>query len=151
MKVYVGLRADTAEAGIVRYAAANEFGVPGRIPQRSFLRSTAREQASKWAGLMQTAAGEVLDGGSVQAAFGRVGLVAVGDVRRKIVQLKVPPNAPSTVRRKGSNNPLVDTGRMGQSIDYRVVTREAVPPPPKRSVDLGGELSRMRDIARGGG
>ncbi len=31
-----------------------------------------------------------------------------------------PPNAPSTVDQKGSNHPLVDTGEMRNSIEYRI-------------------------------
>ncbi len=30
------------------------------------------------------------------------------------------PNAPSTVERKGSSSPLIDTGRMVQSVRYEI-------------------------------
>ena len=31
-----------------------------------------------------------------------------------------PPNAPSTIDRKGSNRPLVDTGEMRDNVEYRI-------------------------------
>lgn len=117
--VYVGIRSEQG-AELVTYAAANEFGVPGRIPERSFLRSTADENRRRYTTELMDAAVAVLDGQDVGSAFGRVGLGAVGDVQVKIRQLRIPPNAPSTIRRKGSSNPLIDTGRMRQSIEYEV-------------------------------
>ena len=49
-----------------------------------------------------------------------LGEKVVADVQRKIVALKDPPNAPSTIAKKGSANPLIDTGRLRQSIDFEV-------------------------------
>lgn len=41
-------------------------------------------------------------------------------IKRTIRVLRTPPNAPSTIMKKGSSNPLIDTGAMVQSIRYEV-------------------------------
>ena len=53
-----------------------------------------------------------------------MGLKIETDIKDKINRLGSPPNAPSTVRRKGSDNPLVDTGTMRESLRYVVKTQD---------------------------
>jgi len=106
---------------LVTIAAANEFGTAdGHVPERSFLRSTADEQRPKYATMLGKAIDAVLDGDSPDPALHRLGAVAVGDVQRKMRAIKQPPNAPSTVAQKGADNPLIDTGRLRQSIEYEI-------------------------------
>ena len=38
-----------------------------------------------------------------------------------LTDLKTPPLAESTIRRKGSSNPLIDTGQLRSSITWQVV------------------------------
>lgn len=54
----------------------------------------------------------------------QVGAVAAGYVQQYITDLQEPPNAPSTVKKKGSSNPLIDTGAMRQSVTYKVVKQK---------------------------
>lgn len=49
-----------------------------------------------------------------------VGLVAAGAVKVYMTELKTPPNAASTIRKKKSSNPLIDTGAMRQSVTHKV-------------------------------
>jgi hypothetical protein len=70
--------------------------------------------------MLQDAVGAMIDGMPPLMAYGRIGMVAVGDVQRRIVQRIPPPNAPSTIAKKGSDVPLIDTGRLRQSVDYTV-------------------------------
>ena len=44
--------------------------------------------------------------------------VGVGLVQEKIESGSYEPNAPSTIRKKKSDKPLIDTGRMRQSVKY---------------------------------
>lgn len=125
--VFVGIRGGpVTEDGtsLVLVAATNEFGSEdGHVPERSFLRSTVKEQQRKYAGQLAADLGKLVDGKmDMEQVLGRLGEVAKRDVQRKIVALKEPENADRTVAAKGSSNPLVDTGRMRQSIDYLVVT-----------------------------
>ena len=41
------------------------------------------------------------------------------DVIEKIIAVRTPENAPSTVEQKGFDNPLVETGQMQRSIQIR--------------------------------
>lgn len=54
-------------------------------------------------------------------ALNMIGLIAVGKVQQYMTELQDPPNAPSTVKKKGSSNPLIDTGALRQSVTYSIV------------------------------
>ncbi|BCQ68236.1 hypothetical protein PEQA60_22260 [Pseudomonas sp. Eqa60] len=49
-----------------------------------------------------------------------VGVVAEAAVKVYMTELRTPPNAASTIRQKGSSNPLIDTGAMRQSVTHKV-------------------------------
>lgn len=49
-----------------------------------------------------------------------IGVYAVGMIQTEIVDGKWVPNAPSTIKKKGSDHPLIDTGHMRQSVHYVV-------------------------------
>ncbi len=124
--VYVGVRGQAAsekppgsDATIVEIAAFNEFGTE-HIPARSFLRSTVDENRREYGEALSQAITETVNGKPVRLAFGKVGEAAVRDVQQKMRNLATPPNAPSTIAKKGSSNPLIDKGRLRQSIDWEV-------------------------------
>ena len=120
--VFVGVRAESG-GELVTIAAVNEFGsADGTIPERSFLRSTVDENRKKYLSALSAAIDKGITYGraAMVRELGKVGQVAVGDVQRKIRDLDTPPNAPSTVRQKGFDNPLIETGRLRQSIDFKV-------------------------------
>jgi len=56
----------------------------------------------------------------VETALGLVGEVMADAITQKIITLRTPPNAPYTIKAKGSSNPLVDTGQLKNSITYEV-------------------------------
>lgn len=53
--------------------------------------------------------------------FDLLGDYIVGQIKDYMTKLSSPPNSSITANRKGSSNPLIDTGRLRQSITYRVV------------------------------
>lgn len=59
-------------------------------------------------------------GNSMDQILEAVGVVAAGAVKVYMTELKTPPNAASTIRKKGSSNPLIDTGAMRQSVTHQV-------------------------------
>ena len=61
----------------------------------------------------------------------RIGDEGVKAVRQYIVDIKSPPNSQMTKDIKGSDNPLVDTGVLGDSIAY-----ELVPELPAEGLDI---------------
>ena len=62
----------------------------------------------------------VSTGYSARQALGLIGEKINDDLKSSIVGWQDPPNAPSTVAKKGFNKPLVDIGDMLRSTTYRV-------------------------------
>lgn len=105
--------------GVATYAAANEFGT-ATIPERSFIRSTFDEETPKLQAM--------LDAAVIRAQARNIDLVdaliSPANYLRTAIINKIqsgidPANAPSTVARKGSNTPLVNTGQMQQALSWR--------------------------------
>ncbi len=102
-------------------AAVHEFGTAdGRIPERSFLRATFDANNSRYAGMAKRIAARVVDGEDPEGLLTALGLTIAGDVQERIAAGIEPTLAPATVARKGSSTPLIDTGRLRQSISSRV-------------------------------
>lgn len=115
--VYVGIPAETnvaveGEFNLASLAAVLEFG-NDRIPERPFLRQTLAENQQKYA---QFFAEGVASGQDPLMIYEQLALMAQGDVQRNIKEGNWTPNAKSTIKRKGSSKPLIDTGRLRQSI-----------------------------------
>lgn len=119
--VFVGLPAESADAETIIAAASNEFGTE-RIPERSFLRSTVDENAGAYMLDLAEAIVSVAEGkgSNLTTVLKKTGQRVSDDVKKKIVALDTPANAESTISQKGSDNPLIDTGRLLQSITYKV-------------------------------
>ena len=56
----------------------------------------------------------------VDMMLATLGHLAQKDIQKAIVDLDSPPNKPSTIKAKGSSNPLIDTGHMLQSVTFIV-------------------------------
>lgn len=92
------------------------------IPERSFIRSTFDEKEVEWYQYSLRLLKQILNGTmTAKELCEKLGLRMQQDIQRKIRQISSPPNAPSTVSAKGSNNPLIDTGRLRQSVTFKVV------------------------------
>ena len=62
----------------------------------------------------------VKTGGNSEAALEAAAVTAVGAVQQYMTDLKEPPNAKSTIKQKGSSNPLIDTGALRASVTYKI-------------------------------
>lgn len=112
----------TKDINLAGIAAVNEFGTTdGRVPARSFIRSTMDEKKQYFVNLTKRALTQILFGADIVKSMNIIGLGISKEIQKKITDIRTPPNAPSTVRRKGSSNPLIDTGRMRASIRHKVV------------------------------
>lgn len=106
---------------VAMVAAINEYGAPARgIPPRPFFRNMIAAKSAEW----PKAISDLLKANDFDAAktLGQTGQAVSGQLRQSIVDTNTPPNAPSTIARKGAAKPLVDTGHMLASIDYEVKT-----------------------------
>ena len=122
--VSVGVFSDSGSepdgTSLIDVAIWNEYGT-SRIPQRPFMRIAADKNADKWADAAQKLSGMVADG-SIGASHAKniIGVQAVGDIQEVIGSNALQANAPATIMRKGSAAPLIDTGRLRQSIKFKV-------------------------------
>ncbi len=132
--LYVGIQGSTAAqphpgrsgkayATIGEVATRNEFGLG--VPERSFLRAWFDLNKSRIRREIADACKEALrptrngrPKRNKEQAMRDLGRRYVAEVRAWILDGVPPPNAPSTIARKGSDTPLVDTGLMMRSISY---------------------------------
>lgn len=52
--------------------------------------------------------------------YTRIGTKAKADLKKAVADWDTPPNSPFTVAEKGFNNPLIDSGLLYESIDFKV-------------------------------
>jgi hypothetical protein len=116
----IGFPRGRSEQSNILKAIWNEFGTR-RIPARPFLRTTMRNQRKKYLAMAHKDAKQIFAGTmTAHQSLSRIGIVAQGDVQMSIVKGGWEPNAPSTIRRKGSSRPLIDTGAMRQAVTWVV-------------------------------
>lgn len=104
-------------------AAWNELGTE-HIPARPFLRKSVDENKDKIDGFLQARKADLLSGVSVEHVLKEIGIFQKDLVQEKITEGHFKKNAASTIERKGSSKPLIDTGRMRQSVGYIVRKKE---------------------------
>lgn len=125
-KVLVGVPkgAGTYEDGLTlaTVAAVNNFGsADGLIPPRPVLQPAVEKGAPQYQRLAEVMIPKVLSGQmEMRMLLEQMGTLAEGHVKQEITDLRIPPNAASTIASKGSDNPLIDTGAFRQSIRYVV-------------------------------
>ena len=126
VKIGIFETAGTEKSGlsIVEIAALHEFGSPGGlIPERSFLRQPLRNAGEDLQKVAKRVVKSILSGKiTYEQGMGLLGQWGVSVCKKAIVTGDgiPPPNAPSTIAKKGSSRPLFDTGRLLNSISYQV-------------------------------
>jgi phage gpG-like protein len=108
--------------GTAMVAAVHEFGAPSiNVPERSFLRSTIDEKRADYIDLFIKGFNKALEGSmEPKKVFSLIGLQAQTDVQKKIQTISKPALKKATIKAKGSEKPLIDTGHLLQSIRYEV-------------------------------
>lgn len=119
-------RDEGSPVSIAEYAFYNEMGArdPKRnwtLPERSFIRSVIDANGKKYQlflneKLMDIAFGKT----TAERVLKTLGIRIEGDIKKKITELMEPPNAPSTIARKKSSNPLIDSGTMRNAVTHKV-------------------------------
>lgn len=104
------------ESELEQIATANEFGTR-TIPERSFIRATFDSKQREIRSLQNRLYGSLLDRKiTVEKGLKILGVFMVSKIQERITNLRFPANAPSTIERKGSSNPLIDSGQLRASI-----------------------------------
>ncbi|WP_446662955.1 hypothetical protein [Geobacillus sp. CCR] len=92
-----------------------------KIPERSWLRSGYDENINKIAKKIEEMAPDVIEGNVNPRLFmDAIGMEFAGLIQKKMRDLKNPPNSQMTIERKGSDNPLIDTGRLVNAIRHEI-------------------------------
>jgi hypothetical protein len=104
---------------VAMIAAIQDFGAPRvGIPPRPFFRNMISAKKGEWPASI---AGQLKETNyDVDLTLRRTGEAVVGQLRESIQQTNAPPLKPATIRRKGFEKPLVDTGKMLNSVEYEV-------------------------------
>lgn len=108
-------------ATVVEVATWQEFGTK-YIPARSFLRAYVDENSARLRQMMFVLMQSVIKGSRTkEQAVNILGQKMVGEIQARISARIPPPLAASTIKRKKSDVPLIDTGQLRASITYRVI------------------------------
>lgn len=125
-QVFVGFQAgqvaDEKGVDMAQIAMFNELGT-STAPARPFLRNSVDENEDVIRDQCGKELKKLTTGATAETVLKRVGALGVRLVQEKIESGSFEPNAPSTIKKKGSDKPLIDTGRMRQSVKYVVKRR----------------------------
>lgn len=118
-----------SDMDLIGLAAIHEFGTPARpwagfagIPPRPFIRATFDANRAEVGKKVRALAVAFLKGQiSLNRGLNMLGHWGVGAVHRYVEQgSNLLPNAPSTIERKGSSRPLIDTKQLINGVTYVV-------------------------------
>nr|DAN79986.1 MAG TPA: virion morphogenesis protein [Caudoviricetes sp.]DAO80758.1 MAG TPA: virion morphogenesis protein [Caudoviricetes sp.] len=120
-EVCVGFKAgensDDNGVDICNIAIWNELGTT-RSPARPFMRKSVDENIDKINNFLKRTKRDILSGKSAEEVLKMIGIFQKDLIQEKITNGSFVPNTPYTIRKKGSDKPLIDTGRMRQSVNY---------------------------------
>lgn len=120
-RVFIGFQAgkviDDRGVDMAQIAMFNELGT-STAPARPFLRQTADENLDDIKAFGGEKIQDIAEGGMAEDALKQLGVYGKGLVQEQIKNGTFEPNAPSTIRRKKSDKPLIDTGKMRQSVNF---------------------------------
>jgi len=100
-----------------------EEGDPVMYPPRPAFRVgfLPRLKTAEYVPLFQNAITSVLEGkATFKQAYTKMGPVLVKGLQNEIIGWDTPPNSARTVAEKGFNDPLIDSGKMLESVDFKV-------------------------------
>lgn len=107
---------DDADLSVANIAAIHEYGL-NNMHERSFMRSTLFAQRKTIQSIIRKDAKKMLGNGKFNKNIQKLGLMLEGKIKNKIVSIRSPGNSDATkARKKGVDNPLIDTGQMLQSV-----------------------------------
>ena len=122
-----GIQANTGNyieghTDILDVALWNEFGTQD-IPARPFIRGFQDRNKQALGALMDRTADLVVSGKSAGAALGEMGSVVQEMQQAHVTASKswAVPNAPSTIKKKGSDKPLINHGVLRNAIRYEKI------------------------------
>ena len=120
MEVVVGYQeGQTYEDGtsLPQVAAYNEFG-SSDTPARPFMKQSFERHEDFLRAACKRVNNQLANGESVEVALDGLGSALRGLIQEEIRYGGFAPNAPSTIRKKKSEQPLIDGGTMRELVNY---------------------------------
>lgn len=113
---------NSSRADLVDIAMWNEFGTVN-IPSRPFMRDSVDKHEAAINHMLTAQKDALLHGATAREILNTAGLFQQDLIQTEIEQGDFVANAPTTIRKKGSDKPLIDTGTMKNSVHYIVVKK----------------------------
>lgn len=115
-------KADKEPKGYIRAIGVTK---PSRIPPRPMLKQAALMHGEEWINASRDLAAMIVNGKlSVKQALGQLGALCAADIKDAISRRAYAPNSPLTIRKKGKNTPLIDTGALRSAVSFKVALKE---------------------------
>lgn len=111
---------DGKEADYCDIAMWNELGTSNGIPSRPFMRDSVDKNQSQIDEACKDALQTISKGGTAEQILKQLGNMQKAFVQQTIVSGEFVENAPSTVKKKGSDKPLIDTGGLRKNVDFTI-------------------------------
>lgn len=123
-KSEVGGQAYPDGTPVIDVAIHNNFGTE-RIPRRDFMGPGGQLALKEVAPIARARVAKINTGEkSVEQVLEEMGIKAADQFKKAIKDLKEPPNAPATIKRKGTSNPLVaENNLLMRSVTHVVRSR----------------------------
>jgi hypothetical protein len=120
-KVKVGFPKGQAPGDIIAIAVYNHEGTSRGIPPRPFITRAFFKARGELKTFLRAEAKGIFTGRiGLAQALPRLGIWGQTKIQDQIGSNMPPRNAASTIRQKGSNKTLIDTGRMRQSVTWAI-------------------------------
>lgn len=120
LKKDLGKKPNSSRITLEKLALTHNFGTTS-IPARPFLSRAQQEAVFRIKNLVRL---RIDQGTSLKQICKEAGLILQSEIKYQIVKGNFTPNALSTIKRKKSARPLVDTGNLLQSVHYSVITKD---------------------------
>ena len=99
---------------VVDIATIHEFGLG--VPRRSFIRDYVDQNQPTLKKHLRNVGARILSGGEPKLTLQAFGTTVEGEIKDRISDHIPPALAAATIRRKGSDTPLIDTNQLRSSI-----------------------------------
>jgi hypothetical protein len=117
----IGAAASADHDGVtnVEVGSFHEFGLG--VPRRSFIADYVDQNVGDIESHIRKAAKRVVKGKStIDQALELLGIYIQGEIQQRMAAGIPPPLKQTTIDRKGSSTPLIDTGQLRSAITYEV-------------------------------
>ena len=102
---------------VTEVAKKNNEGIG--VPERPFMIPAGNKAANK---IINITVKSIAGGMDEQQALSKAAIMFKNAIQKEITNIKEPPNSPATIAKKGSSNPLIDSGDMRKSVKWKLRT-----------------------------